>query len=119
MPCMQTSKIVLLFFSLTVLVCGGATAQNRVQVPIRVVAQTAGPELSVDFVVEQVLARNPTLAQMSAAWQAATARYPQVTSLEDPTFSGTVAPASIGSNDVSFGYRLEVSQKLQFHGKLR
>src|SRR5262249_26652942 len=75
------------------------------------------PELSVDAVVEQVLARNPSLAQMTAAWQAASARYPQVTSLDDPMFGTTIAPASIGSNDVEFGYRLDVSQKIPFCGK--
>ena len=76
-------------------------------------------ELSVDELIQHVLARNPSLAQMSAAWQAAEARYPQVTSLDDPMFGGTVGPASIGSRDVDFGYRLEVSQKLPFPGKLR
>jgi outer membrane protein TolC len=68
--------------------------------------------------VQQVLARNPSLAQMTAAWEAASARYPQVTSLDDPTFGTMVAPASIGSNDVEFGYRLEVSQKFPWPGKL-
>src|SRR6266446_314332 len=37
-------------------------------------------ELSADLLVQQVLARNPSLALMEAAWQAASARYPQVTS---------------------------------------
>ena len=74
--------------------------------------------LNAEAVVEQVLARNPTLAQMSAAWQAASARYPQVTSLDDPNFGFTMAPASIGSNAVDFGYRVEVSQRLPFPGKL-
>jgi outer membrane protein TolC len=75
-------------------------------------------ELTVDAVVEQVLARNPSLAQMTAAWQAVSARYPQVTSLDDPMFGATVAPGSIGSNNVDFAYRLEVSQKLPLPGKL-
>lgn len=74
-------------------------------------------ELSADILVPQVLSRNPSLAQMVAAWQAAAARYPQVTSLEDPMFGTMVAPASIGSNEVEFGYRVEVSQKLPFFGK--
>jgi outer membrane protein TolC len=74
--------------------------------------------LTVDALVEQVLARNPSLAQMTAAWQAASAHYPQVTSLDDPMFGATVAPGSIGSNNVDFAYRLEVSQKLPFPGKL-
>jgi outer membrane protein TolC len=72
----------------------------------------------VDALVQQVLARNPTLPQMIAAWQAASAKVPQVTSLEDPFFGATVAPASIGSSEVDFGYRLELSQKLPWPGKL-
>jgi outer membrane protein TolC len=74
-------------------------------------------QLALDQLVEQVLARNPTLAQMTAAWQAASARYPQVTSLEDPMLGTMLAPASIGSNNVEFGYRVEVSQKYPFPGK--
>ncbi len=74
-------------------------------------------ELSVHSVVEQVLARNPSLAEMTAAWQAATARYPQVISLDDPMFAAGMAPASAGSNNVDFGYRVEVSQKFLFPGK--
>jgi outer membrane protein TolC len=75
-------------------------------------------ELSDDALVQQVLARNPSLSQMTAAWQATAARYPQVTSLDDPMFGTTIAPASIGSEDVEFGYRLDISQKLPFPGKL-
>jgi cobalt-zinc-cadmium efflux system outer membrane protein len=75
-------------------------------------------ELDVESLVQQVLARNRSLAQMVAASQAAAARYPQVTSLEDPMFGTTIAPGSIGSRDVEFGYRLEISQKYPFPGKL-
>src|SRR5437588_581791 len=71
----------------------------------------AGGELSVEGVIEQVLARNPTLAQMVAAAQMAATRYPQVTSLDDPMFETMLAPASIGSNNVEFGYRVALSQK--------
>lgn len=77
----------------------------------------AAAPLSATWLVEQVLARNPSLAQMVAAWEAARARYPQVTSLDDPMFGATVAPASFGSNEVEPGYRLEVSQKYPFPGK--
>jgi outer membrane protein TolC len=77
--------------------------------------------LAVDALVRELLARNPTLAQMVAAWQAASARYPQVTSLEDPMFAGTVGPGTIAPDDrgVEFAYRLEISQKLPYPGKLR
>jgi outer membrane protein TolC len=92
--------------------------------PAALAPESVGPAfpqasvLSVDALVQEVLARNPTLPQMTAARQAASAKIPQVTSLEDPFFGATIAPASIGSSDVEFGYRLEVSQKLPWPGKL-
>jgi outer membrane protein TolC len=78
------------------------------------------PELTADELVREVLARSPSLAQMVAAWQAASARYPQVTALEDPTLMGKIAPAAVGANPVRDDwYTVEVSQKLPFPGKLR
>jgi outer membrane protein TolC len=75
-------------------------------------------ELSLEALVQEVLARNPSLAQMVAAWQAASARYPQVTSLEDPMLGTKLGPGSFGSNQVDFAYMVEASQKLPFPGKL-
>jgi cobalt-zinc-cadmium efflux system outer membrane protein len=75
-------------------------------------------ELIEADLVAQVLARNPTVAQMTAAAAAAAARVPQVTSLEDPRAAGFVGPGSIGSPDVDFAYRVEVSQAFPFPGKL-
>jgi outer membrane protein TolC len=74
-------------------------------------------ELTADAVIAEVLARNPTLAQMTAAYQAAAMRYPQVTSLDDPMLGVSTAPGAWGSNQVNGGYRLDVSQKLPFPGK--
>jgi outer membrane protein TolC len=77
--------------------------------------------LSVDALVEQVLARNPSLAQMAAAFQAAQARYPQVTSLDDPMFAATIGPDTFAPDEpgTRFAYRLELSQKYPWPGKLR
>jgi outer membrane protein TolC len=75
-------------------------------------------ELSAEALVQAVLARNPSLTQMVAAWEAARARYPQVTSLDDPMFGVQAAPGAFGSNTVDGGYRLEVSQKIPWCGKL-
>jgi outer membrane protein TolC len=76
-------------------------------------------ELTAEVLVEQVLARNPALPQMVAAHQAASTRYPQVTSLEDPMFMGKIGPAAIGTNEVrDHWYMVEVSQKLPWCGKL-
>jgi outer membrane protein TolC len=80
-------------------------------------AVAATTVLTVESLVQQVLARNPSLAQMTTAWQAASARYPQVTSLEDPMLGTKLGPGSIGSDTVGFAYMVEVSQKLPFPGK--
>jgi outer membrane protein TolC len=78
-------------------------------------------ELSLNALIEQVLARNPSLAQMEAVQRAAAARYPQVTSLDDPMFAGTIGPGTIAPDDrgVEFAYRLDISQKIPYPGKLR
>lgn len=73
--------------------------------------------LSVDALVQAVLQRNPTVAEMTAAWQAAQARYPQVTSLDDPLFGTNLSPA-LGSR-VGNGWRVEVFQRYQWPGKLK
>jgi outer membrane protein TolC len=77
-------------------------------------------ELSVEALVDRVLTRNPSVAQMVAAWQAASARYPQVTSLDDPTFAATIGPDTFAPDDpgVNFAYRLEITQKYPWPGKL-
>lgn len=75
-------------------------------------------ELKVDALIEAVLARNPTLAEMTAAWQAASARYPQALSLDDPMFNVGIGPGTIGSPDLNFAYRLEIAQKYPWPGKL-
>ena len=78
-------------------------------------------ELSADAVMEQVLARSPSLGEMVAAWRVAQARFPQVTSLEDPMFAATIGPGTIAPDDngVEFAYRLEISQRLPYPGKLK
>ena len=72
----------------------------------------------MDALVEQVLSRNPSLPQMEAAWQAASARYPQVTSLDDPLFGTTLAPGRLGAQKPQ-GYRFEAFQRYPWPGKLR
>jgi outer membrane protein, heavy metal efflux system len=74
-------------------------------------------ELTEAELIEAVIRPNPTLDQMNAAWRAAAARYPQVSSLDDPMLGTYVAPGSVGSPNVEFGYRIEVSQKFPYPGK--
>jgi len=74
-------------------------------------------ELSVEALVEAVQVRNPSLPEMVAAWKAAQARYPQVTSLDDPLVGANLSPA--GFSRVGNGYRLEIFQRYQWPGKLQ
>ncbi len=84
---------------------------------------TLGPaapvELTAETLAAQVVARNPSLAQMAAAYKAALARYPQVTSLDDPNFGLTLGPATYGASTVQEAYRIEISQKYPARGKLK
>lgn len=75
-----------------------------------------GP-LQLEALVREVQSRNPTLSAMTAAWQAAEQRYPQVVSLDDPMFMTMGAPASFGSSDVESAYILEGAQKVPWFGK--
>ncbi|MFN6049853.1 MAG: TolC family protein, partial [Planctomycetia bacterium] len=75
--------------------------------------------LSVDDLVREVLLRNPTLAAMTAASEAAWSKYPQAISLDDPSLGGWFAPGTIGSNQVNFALRVEFAQKLPGRGKLK
>jgi outer membrane protein TolC len=73
-------------------------------------------ELSVDAVVSGVQDRNPSLAAMVAAWQAASQRYPQMISLDDPMFSYMIGPAGVGTMDGG-GWMVMGSQKIPWFGK--
>jgi outer membrane protein TolC len=75
--------------------------------------------LSVELLVQQVLERNPSLAQMEAAWDGARARYPQATSLDDPMLAVTLGPATYGAQSVNGAYRINIEQKYPFPGKRR
>jgi outer membrane protein TolC len=74
-------------------------------------------ELSADALVEAVLARNPSLAEMTAAAQAAAERYPQAVALDDPMLTAWMAPATIDARPLNFAQRVEVSQKFPWPGK--
>jgi outer membrane protein TolC len=75
--------------------------------------------LDEDRLVDQVLARNPSIESMTAAWQAAAARYPQAIALDDPMFDGAIGPDSFGDPLLTPGYMLMASQKVPWPGKRR
>jgi outer membrane protein TolC len=74
-------------------------------------------ELKLDDFVALVLARNPNVQAMTAAWRAAAARYPQAVSLDDPVFNAMMAPATFFSNQLDAAYVLQASQKFPTNGK--
>jgi outer membrane protein TolC len=76
-------------------------------------------ELEREALVREVLRRNPSLEAARQAWGAALERFPQATSLDDPSVRYAVAPDSFGSSRVDDGHRVDVAQRLPFPGKLR
>ena len=78
----------------------------------------AGDErLSLERLIAEVEARNPSLQAMIYAWRAAAQRYPQAVSLDDPMFMAMMAPASFDSSQVESAYVLQGTQKLPWFGK--
>lgn len=73
-------------------------------------------ELSVEPLVAEVQARNPSLQAVSAAWRAAAERYPQQVSLDDPMFEYMVSPSGAGSDDGG-GWMVQLSQRCPWPGK--
>jgi len=115
--------------ALLTLACGTATQVASVyRLPVNTRSLGDGPAsgdvevfresrwLERKALVEAVLERNPSVAAAHEAWQATLARYPQVTALDDPTLSYTVAPRSI-VGDARFGYAVELGQRVPFPGK--
>ena len=82
------------------------------------VSQVRSGSLDVDVLVAEVIAQNPTLSSMREAERAAQERFPQVTALDDPRFSWSIAPETIGKGGVNLGQKLELSQELPWPGKL-
>ena len=77
-------------------------------------------ELEREALIAEVLRRNPSLAAARFAWRAALARYPQVTSLDDPMVGYSLGPRTFGSGTVpQEAHRFDVSQAIPFPGKLR
>lgn len=75
-------------------------------------------KLTEGRLVEAVLARNPTLNAIRAAWQAAKARIEQASALDDPRLSYGFAPRTLDAADLDFGYQVELSQAFPWPGKL-
>ena len=78
-----------------------------------------GNSLTLEQLVAEVEARNPSIQAMLAAWQAATQKYSQAVALDDPMFMAMLAPAALGADDVAGGQQLQVTQRFPWPGKRR
>jgi len=76
-----------------------------------------GSEVSLPLLIDEVLARHPSLTAAIAAWRAAAAKYPQAVSLDDPMFDFMMAPGTIGNRDLDFAYIVQGRQKIPWCGK--
>ncbi|OQK18291.1 hypothetical protein AU255_10830 [Methyloprofundus sedimenti] len=79
--------------------------------------------LSASQLVLLVLQANPRLNIAQASWQASLARIEQQSALDDPQFQYSFAPLTGDSQkpngqNLDFGQRFEISQKIPFPGKL-
>lgn len=67
--------------------------------------------------IKAVLSNNPSIAAMQSAWLAAENRIDQVSALDDPMLSYTFAPSTIDQNNLDYGQKVMLSQKLPWPGK--
>jgi len=74
--------------------------------------------LQRDALVRAVLDRNPSLEAALRGWEAARQREPEVSSLDDPVLSYGFAPLSIGSDNVRYGQRIQLTQRFPYPGRL-
>lgn len=68
--------------------------------------------------IQAVLVRNPSIAAMSSAWQAAKNRIDQVSALDDPMLTYSFAPNTRDLDGQELGQKIQLSQKLPWPGKL-
>lgn len=73
--------------------------------------------LTSQQLLEAVLAHNPDIPAMEAAWEAAKAHVEQAESLDDPVISYSIAPQTVGADGMDFGQKLSISQRLPWSGK--
>lgn len=86
--------------------------------PAAILAGSDGT-LSLEHVIAEVLARNPSIEQATHALNAALERPAQARALDDPMLSYMIGPGTIGSSDFDFGQKFEASQSFPWPGKRR
>ncbi len=75
--------------------------------------------LSLEQLIGQVIARNPSVDQAMQSLRAASERPEQARALDDPMFSYMLAPGTLGSSQFDVAQKFEVSQSFSWPGKRR
>ncbi len=75
--------------------------------------------LSLERVIAETLARNPSIEQATHALNAALERPAQARALDDPMLSYMIGPRTIGSSDFDPAHKFEASQSFPWPGKRR
>src|SRR5438132_10071995 len=75
------------------------------------------PTLDLEYVLRQVLERNPTLGAARAAWSEAKARARLAGAWEDPMLDLMAAPRTFGSSSVEAAYRIGIQQSFPIFGQ--
>jgi cobalt-zinc-cadmium efflux system outer membrane protein len=96
-----------------------APVAEAVPAPLPTDESSQAGVLDVDWLVAEVLSRNPDVRSAAAAWRAAAMRYPQEIALDDPMFGTMLGPGSWGDPTVDTAYMVEASQKIPWPGKRR
>ncbi|MGE5179548.1 MAG: TolC family protein [Bacteroidota bacterium] len=110
---MRSRALLFLLMLLPLGVAGRAAAQPSPSVD----SLFAAPNLDLAALEAGVLARNPSLAAMRAAWQAMEARAGQVGGWDDPRLDAMVAPQSLSSSQVDPAYSFQISQVVPLFGQ--
>ncbi|MFV2055507.1 MAG: TolC family protein [Thiohalomonadales bacterium] len=74
-------------------------------------------QLSATRLVSAVLHRNSDVPAMQATWQATQARITQAGALDDPMLSYLIAPQTLSQDNMDFGQKFSISQRLPWSGK--
>src|SRR5438105_5203565 len=75
------------------------------------------PSLDLEYVLRQVLERNPTVGAARAAWSEAKARARLAGAWEDPMLDLMAAPRTFGSSSVEAAYRIGIQQSFPIFGQ--
>jgi len=74
--------------------------------------------LKLGDTISAAVENNPSLAAIRHKVKEAMERYPRATALDDPMMGVGFFPATVGASDADFSYKIDLSQRIPYPGKL-